>query len=109
MTRHLVARRDLVCSLPEPGWNYGHERSPFYRHALANDATWVVYNRRMMPVSMANGDRFRAYWALRRGWTGELGFEIYTRPGMDYEALWSHVSAAGARGSTASPARRRNC
>ena len=41
MTRHLVARRDLVCSLPEPGWNYGHERSPFYRHALANDATWV--------------------------------------------------------------------
>ena len=21
MTRHLVARRDLVCSLPEPGWS----------------------------------------------------------------------------------------
>ena len=35
--------------------------------------------------------------ALRTGWTGELGFEIYTRPGMDYEALWAHVSAAGAR------------
>ena len=237
MTRHLVARRDLVCSLPEPGWNYGHQRSPFYRHALANGATWVIYNRRMMPVSMANCDRFRAYRALRRGvvrldtgelstefrgpdaerllnrlftrdvskmkpgrctygvacwpdggvlvdgilirlgedrfwyvqadgdfvgwarahglgmdvevsdpqswvhqvqgpkafdvlaeacdagmpesfryfdarevamggqpvlitrtgWTGELGFEIYTRPGMDYEALWAHVTAAGAR------------
>ena len=237
MTRHLVARRDLVCSLPEPGWSYGHERSPFYRHALANDATHIIYNRRMMPVSMTNGDRFQAYWALRKGvarldtgelstefrgpdaerllnclftrdvskmkpgrsaygvacwpdggvlvdgilirlaedrfwyvqadgdfvgwarahglgmdveiadpqswvhqvqgpkafevlaeacdagmpecfryfdvrevamggqpvlitrtgWTGELGFEIYTRPGMDYEALWAHVTAAGAR------------
>ena len=237
MTRHLVARRDLVCSLAEPGWNYGHERSPFYRHAPANGATWVVYNRRMMPVSMTSVDRFRAYWALRKGvvrldtgefptefrgpdaerllnrlftrdvskmkpgrsaygvacwpdggvlvdgilnrlgedrfwyvqadgdfvgcarahglgmdveiddprswvhqvqgprafdvlaeacdggipeslryfdarevamggqpvpitrtgWIGELGFEIYTRPGMDCEALWSHVSAAGAR------------
>ena len=30
MTRPLVARRDLVCSLEEPGWSYGHERSPFY-------------------------------------------------------------------------------
>ena len=237
MTRHLVARRDLVRSLPEPGWSYGHQRSPFYRHALANGATYVIYNRRMMPVSMTNGDRFQAYWALRKGvarldtgelstelrgpdaerllnrlftrdvskmkpgrsaygvacwpdggilvdgilirlgedrfryvqadgdfvgwarahglgmdveiadpqswvhqiqgprafdvlaeacddgmperfryfdarevamggqpvlitrtgWTGELGFEIYTRPGMDYEALWAHVSAAGAR------------
>ena len=237
MTRHLVARRELVCSLEEPGWNYGHERSPFYRHAVANGATWVVYNRRMMPVSMTTTDRFRAYWALRKGvarldtgelptefrgpeaerlldrlftrdvskmkpgrsaygvacwpdggvlvdgilirlaedrfwyvqadgdfvgwarahalgmdveiadpqswvhqvqgpkafdvlagacdggmpesfryfdarevamggqpvlitrtgWTGELGFEIYTRPGMDHEALWAHVSAAGAR------------
>ena len=237
MTRPLVARRDLVRSLEEPGWNYGHERSPFYRHALANGAKWVIYNRRMMPVSMTNADRFRAYWTLRKdvvrldtgelptefrgpdaervlnrlltqdvskmkpgrsaygvacwpdggvlvdgilirlaedrfwyvqadgdfvgwarahgldmdveivdpqswvhqiqgprafdvlaeacdggmpdnfryfdarevtmggqpvlitrtGWTGELGFEVYTRAGMDYEALWAHVTAAGAR------------
>ena len=33
----------------------------------------------------------------RTGWTGELGFEIYTRPGMDCEALWGHVTDAGAR------------
>ena len=33
----------------------------------------------------------------RTGWTGELGFEVYTRPGMDCEALWGHVTAAGAR------------
>ena len=33
----------------------------------------------------------------RTGWTGELGFEIYTRPGMDYEALWAPVTTAGAR------------
>ena len=88
MTRHLVARRDLVCSLEEPGWSYGHERSPFYRHAVANGATWVVYNRRMMPVSMTSADRFRAYWALRKGVvrldTGELPTEFH---GPDAERL----------------------
>jgi len=88
MTRHLVARRELVCSLPEPGWNYGHGRSPFYRHALANNATWVVYNRRMMPVSMTNAGRFRAYWTLRKGVvrldTGELATEFR---GPDAERL----------------------
>ena len=88
MTRHLVARRDLVCSLEEPGWNYGHGRSPFYRHAVANGATWVVYNRRMMPVSMTSADRFRAYWALRKGVvrldTGELPTEFR---GPDAERL----------------------
>ena len=80
MSDHHVAMRDLVCSLPEPGWNYGHGRSPFYRHALANGATFVIYNRRMMPVSMTNADRFQAYWALRKGVarldTGELPIEI---------------------------------
>ena len=92
MTRHLVARRDLVCSLAEPGWNYGHERSPFYRHALANGATWVVYNRRMMPVSMTGGDRFRAYWTLRKGVvrldTGELPTEFR---GPDAERLLNRL------------------
>lgn len=92
MTRHPVARRDLVCSLAEPGWNYGHERSPFYRHALANGATWVVYNRRMMPVSMTNTDRFRAYWALRKGVvrldTGELPTEFR---GPDAERLLNRL------------------
>ncbi len=80
MPRHHVARRDLVCSLPEPGWNYGYERSPFYPHTLADGATYVVYNRRMMPVSMANADRFTRYWALRKGVTrldtGELPTEF---------------------------------
>ena len=88
MTRHLLARRDLVCSLEEPGWNYGHARSPYYRHALANGATWVIYNRRMMPVSMTNAGRFRAYWTLRKGVvrldTGELATEFR---GPDAERL----------------------
>ena len=92
MTRRLVARRDLVCSLPEPGWNYGHERSPFYRQALANGATWVVYNRRMMPVSMTNADRFHAYWTLRKGVvrldTGELATEFR---GPDAERLLNRL------------------
>ena len=92
MTRHLVARRDLVRSLPEPGWSYGHQRSPFYRHALANGATYVIYNRRMMPVSMTNGDRFQAYWALRKGVarldTGELSTELR---GPDAERLLNRL------------------
>ncbi len=31
----------------------------------------------------------------RTGWTGELGFEIYTNDKTDGEALWCHVMAAG--------------
>ncbi len=88
MTRHLIARRDLVCSLPEPGWNYGHERSPFYRHEIANGATYVIYNRRMMTASLATCDRVQAYWALRKGVarhnTGELPTEFR---GPDAERL----------------------
>jgi len=86
------AVRDLVCSLPEAGWNYGHNRSPFYRHALAQGATFVIYNRRMMPVSMTNGDRFAAYWALRKGVarldTGELSTEFR---GPDAERLLNQL------------------
>ena len=92
MTRQPVARRDLVCSLPEPGWNYGHQRSPFYRHAGVKGATWVIYNRRMMPVSMNNADRFRAYWTLRKGVvrldTGELPTEFH---GPDAERLLNRL------------------
>ena len=32
----------------------------------------------------------------RTGWSGELGFEIYTLPGVDGSALWDHINAAGA-------------
>jgi glycine cleavage system aminomethyltransferase T len=92
MTRHLVAQRDLVSTLPEAGWNYGHDRSPFYRHAAANGATFVIYNRRMMPVSMTNADRFQAYWALRKGVvrldTGELPTEFR---GPDAERLLNRL------------------
>ena len=31
----------------------------------------------------------------RTGWSGELGFEIYTLPGTDGPALWDHVLEAG--------------
>lgn len=80
MTENNVAYRDLVCSLPEPGWNYGHTRSPFYKYDLAQGATYVVYNRRMMPVSVKTSTREEGYWALRRAAvrldTGELPTEI---------------------------------
>lgn len=88
MTHHLIARRDLICSLPEPGWNYGHERSPFYRQELEHGATYVLYARRMMTVSLATCDRVKGYWALRKGVarhnTGELPTEFR---GPDAERL----------------------
>lgn len=75
-----VARRDALCSLAEPGWNYGHARSPFYRYDLADGAAYCIYNRRMMPVSVATSTREEGYWALRRDVTrldtGELPTEI---------------------------------
>ena len=75
-----IARRDVVCSLEEPGWNYGHGRSPFYRYDLAGGAAYCIYNRRMMPVSVATSTREEGYWALRRDVTrldtGELPTEI---------------------------------
>lgn len=32
----------------------------------------------------------------RTGWTGELGYEVYTEAGTDALALWDHLVAAGA-------------
>jgi aminomethyltransferase len=32
----------------------------------------------------------------RTGWSGELGFEIYTQPGVEGSALWDHIRSAGA-------------
>ena len=69
MPQTWFAQRDLVCSLTEPGWNYGHGRSPFYRYNEEQGATYCIYNRRMMPVSLTTSDRFEGYWALRRGVT----------------------------------------
>ena len=56
MQERLFARRDIVCSLAEPGWSYGHFRSPFYRYDLEQGATYCIYNRRMMPVSLEQLD-----------------------------------------------------
>ncbi len=32
----------------------------------------------------------------RTGWSGELGFEVYTRPGVDPDALWDRLIDVGA-------------
>ncbi|MFN8187382.1 MAG: aminomethyltransferase family protein [Gaiellales bacterium] len=80
MTHRHFAFRDVVCSLAEPGWNYGHGRSPFYRYDLEQGAAYCVYNRRLMPVSLASSTTEEGYWALRRDVTrldtGELPTEI---------------------------------
>ena len=66
MSKRYHALRDVVCSLPEAGWNYGHARSPFYSYDVENGATFVIYNGRMMPISMKTSTREEGYWALRR-------------------------------------------
>lgn len=35
--------------------------------------------------------------ASRTGWSGELGFELYTEPGLDSQSLWRHLLDAGTR------------
>lgn len=84
--------RNIITSHPDPGWNYGTATSPFFEFSHARDATYVVYNRRLMPVSFADADRFEDYWAFRRGAglfdTGELPTEI---GGPDAERLCDKV------------------
>ncbi|MFN0192494.1 MAG: aminomethyltransferase family protein [Aestuariivirga sp.] len=88
MSNKYHAVRDIVCSLPEPGFGYGYARSPFYSQTLAMGATYLVYNQRLMPISLKTSDRFEGYWALRRAVTrldtGELPTEI---KGPDAERL----------------------
>lgn len=88
MSNKYHAVRDVVCSLPEPGFAYGYARSPFYSQTLAMGATYLVYNHRLMPVSLKQEDRFEGYWALRRAVTrldtGELPTEF---KGPDAERL----------------------
>ena len=85
--------RNVVTSHEEPGWNYGYVMSPYFEFDYAREATYLVYNGRLMPISFADSDRFEDYWALRRfgiadvtmggqrvlvtrtGWTGEIGWE----------------------------------
>ncbi|MEM7294276.1 MAG: aminomethyl transferase family protein, partial [Pseudomonadota bacterium] len=38
----------------------------------------------------------QSLFVTRTGYTGEFGFEIYSRPDMDYGALFHHLMAAGA-------------
>ena len=97
MQERLFARRDIVCSLAEPGWSYGHSRSPFYRYDLEQGATYCIYNRRMMPVSLTKLDAGRGLLGVapdgdaarhRRSPDGDR------RPGLGAAAR-PHLHAAG--------------
>ena len=62
------------------------------RYDLADGAAYCIYNRRMMPVSLATSTREQGYWALRRDVvrldTGELPTEI---AGPDAGALLDRI------------------
>ena len=92
MSKRYHALRDVVCSLPEAGWNYGHARSPFYAYDVEHGATFVIYNGRMMPISLKTSTREEGYWALRRTVTrlntGEFVTELR---GPDAGALLDRV------------------
>ncbi len=72
--------RNIVTSHLDRGWNYGYATSPFFEFSHARGATYLVYNRRLMPIAFADADRAEDYWAFRRGAglfdTGELPTEI---------------------------------
>ena len=38
----------------------------------------------------------QSVWVTRTGYTNELGWEFYTEPHHDADALWTHLSQAGA-------------
>ncbi|MEM7122983.1 MAG: aminomethyltransferase family protein [Pseudomonadota bacterium] len=84
--------RNVVTSHNEPGWNYGYQNSPYFAFDHARGASFVVYNRRLMPIAFDDDDRFEDYWALRRAATmlptGELPLEI---KGPDAERLCDMV------------------
>ena len=43
--------RNVVTSHREPGFNYGYVNSPFIEFDYARNATFLVYNGRLMPIS----------------------------------------------------------
>ncbi|MFP6744070.1 MAG: hypothetical protein VCB77_02630 [Alphaproteobacteria bacterium] len=84
--------RNIVTSHADPGWNYGYARSPFFQFSHALGASYLVYSRRLMPISFADADRTAGYWDFRRNAglfdTGELPTEI---SGPDAERLCDKV------------------
>ncbi|MEM7292028.1 MAG: aminomethyltransferase family protein [Pseudomonadota bacterium] len=84
--------RNVVTSLIEPGFNYGYQNSPFFEFDYARQATHLVYNGRLMPISFADSNRFDDHKALRTAAamypTGELPTEI---KGPDAERLCNKV------------------
>ncbi len=84
--------RNIVTSHSDPGWNYGYATSPFFEFSHARDASYPVYNCRLMPISFTDAHRFDDYWASRRNAglfdTGELSTEI---SGPDAERLCDKV------------------
>ena len=53
--------RNIVTSHADPGWNYGYARSPFFQFSHARGASYLVYNRRLMPIFFADADRTADY------------------------------------------------
>ena len=84
--------RNVVTSHNEPGFNYGYINSPFIQFDYARNATFLVYNGRLMPISFEDSNRIDDYWSLRENAamypTGELPIEIR---GADSEKLCNNI------------------
>lgn len=85
------AKRNVVASFDEGGWNYGVWGGPYHRLHQQRGARFCVYNNRLMAVDQG-GDRFQEYWKLRREAalvdTGERPTEI---AGPDAERLCNRL------------------
>ena len=88
----MVNIRNVVTSHREPGFNYGYLNSPFIEFDYARQATFLVYNGRLMPISFRDSSRIDDYWCLRKKAamypTGELPTEI---KGRDAEQLCNKI------------------
>lgn len=88
----LLKVRNLVTSHVEPGFNYGYQKSPYFEFDYARNASHLVYNGRLMPISFSDSNRFDDYQALRHRAamypTGELPTEIR---GPDAERLCNKI------------------
>ena len=96
--------RNIVTSHEEPGWKYGYATSPYFEFDCARNATYLVYNGRLMPISFADSDRFEDYWALcdtTPRWFPRASCRPRSGVLLSISAVWNRLCSHGGPGARA--------